>query len=321
MQHLLCHKLPSNLLVGVRHENVELSEELAKAGVIERLSYCIQDPDTNLKKVAANALCEIAKHNEELASRVAKCPGTLKAITASLADRDLELRRNSCICLANIAKHNEEIAQLVVNADLFPGIVNYGLKEDKSILQREAMQCIKEIACQSAELAKIVVDANILEPIIEYLNKNKTASRLPGIMILGFISGFTKEMAKMVVQYKGHLALLRSLRATGQPHIQSASAWSLGQIAKNSAEFTRELENAKVTDALLQAYLRAKDKTDLQTKSRRALRYIIEQAQELSTLTSLIPNAPEKILKRVVVQIGKLIMDRQDLKKSFANDG
>ena len=313
--------MQSILTYYLRHENIELAEELAKAGAIERLSYCVQDPDINLKKVSANTLCEIAKHSVQLAERIAKCPGTLKALTAALADRDLELRSNACACLGNLAKHSEEMAQLVVKANVFPGIVNYGLKEDKSVLQREAMQCIKEIVYHSNDLAKVAVDANVIEPIIAYLNKNGSLSRLPGIMCLGFISGYSKDIAKVVVQNKGHIALIRCLKASGQPYIQSAAAWSLGQIAKNSKELTHELEKAKVTDVLLQTYLKAKEKSDLKTKCKKALRHMIEQAQELNTLATLIPSAPEKVLKHVVIQITKLLKDQPELKKSFADEG
>lgn len=304
-----------------RHENKELAEEVAKAGAVERLSYCVQDPDINLKKVAANALGEIGKHSVELAERVAKCPGTLKALTAALGGRDLELRCNACGCLGSLAKHSEEIAHLIVDANLFPGIINYGLKEDKSVLQREAMQCIKEIVCHSAELAKVAAEANVIEPIIDYLNKNGSASRLPGIMCLGFISGYSKDLATAIVRGKGHIALIRCLKAPKQPHVQSAAAWCLGQIAKNSKELTHELEKAKVTDALLQTYLKAQEGSDLKAKCRRALRHMIEQAQELCTLATLIPSAPEKVLKRVVAQIAKLLKEHPELKKTFADDG
>lgn len=316
-------KLLSIFLVKIlfRHENSKLAEEVAKAGAVEHLANCIQDPEPSLKKVAAIAICEIAKHNVELAAKVADHPGALKAIAINIKDRDLELRTNVCTCLANIAKHSEEIATKVANAELFPWIIEQGLKEDKPSLQKQAMQCIKEIVGQGAELAKYVVSMNSVGPIVDYLNKTKGSGRLPAIMTLGFMSGFSKDMAKIVIQHNGHTAMVTALKEATQPHIKSAAAWSLGQLAKNSAEFAVELENAKVLPALLEAYNSAGSNADLNTKARRALRNAIEQAQELHVLTPLLKIAPEKIMKRVVRKLSDILKAKPGLKLTFANDG
>lgn len=74
------------------------------------MALCIEDPETNLKKIATMSLSEIAKHNSELAEKIANNAGTLKVLTTCLADRDWELKRNACTCLANIAKHTDELA-------------------------------------------------------------------------------------------------------------------------------------------------------------------------------------------------------------------
>ena len=309
------------MLESNRHPNQALAEEVAKAGAIEHLSNCVQDPETSLKKVAAVALCEIGKHNAELANAIASHPGTLKAITAAFKDRDMELRQNACICLANLAKHNEEIAQKVGNADLFPAIIDYCLKEEKPGLQRQAMQCIKEIAGQSAELAKMVGDPKYIDPIINYLSKAKGAGKLPAIMTLGFVAGFDKEMAKTVVQLKGHIALMDSLEHDKETHIKAAAAWSLGQIVKHSAELGSGLNDQKVMNALLKAYLYAEEKGDLQNKARRALRTMIQQCQEMSALAPLLGSAPVKILKHVVAQIGNLLKNKKELLLLFAKEG
>ena len=209
----------------------------------------------------------------------------------------------------------------MASADLFPAIIDHGLKEDKPALQRQAMQCVKEIAGQGAELAKFVVEAKALGPIVDYLNKTTNPGQLPAIMTLGFIAGFSKEMAKLVVQHKGHLALVRSLKVATQPAVKSAAAWSLGQVAKNSLELTKEMEEAKITEELLKAYLAAEENADLKNKSKRALRVIIEQSKDVFTLTPLLEAAPEKILKRVVIQMAALLKAEPKLKLRFAEEG
>lgn len=292
-----------------------------KAGAIEQLSICAQDPETNLKKVACITLSEIAKHNADLASKIASNTGTLKALTTSLKDRDLELRQNCCTCLANIAKHNEDLAQKVVNAEVFPKIITHCLKEEKKGLRRQAAQCIKEIASQNIELAKIVVAAEAVGPLVDYLNKISGAGKLPAIMTLGFLSGFDSSLAKVVVQFKGHRALVESLRTSTENHIKAAAAWSLGQIGKHSAEFGQELAKEKVLESLLEAFNISEEKGDLQKKARRALKSMIEQCQEMSALRPLLDNAPEKIVKHVVAQMANILKNKTSLKQEFAENG
>lgn len=292
-----------------------------KAGAIDQLSMCVQDPETNLKKVATTALSEIAKHNAELASKVTANTGTLKALTTSLKDRDLELRLNTCTCLANIAKHNEELAQKVVNAELFPNIITHCLKEEKSGLQRQAAQCIKEIASQSAELAKLVVAAEAVGPLVDYLNKAKGPGKLPAIMALGFISGFDQATAKVVVQNKGHRALVDTLKTSSDGHIKAAAAWSLGQIGRHSAELGQDLAKEKALETLLSAFMEAEEKGDLQKKARRALKSMIGQCQEMVALRPLLESAPEKIVKHVVAQMASILKAKTGLKQEFAENG
>jgi len=40
------------------------------AGAVPLLVLCIQEPEDDLKKIAASALSEICKHTEDLASKV-----------------------------------------------------------------------------------------------------------------------------------------------------------------------------------------------------------------------------------------------------------
>jgi hypothetical protein len=297
-----------------------LAEEVVKAGAIEQLSICVQDPETSLKKVATLALSEIAKHNPELAGKIAENAGTLKSLTNSLKDRDLELRQNTCLCLANIAKHSEELAQKVVAAELFPKIITHCLKEEKKGLQRQAAQCIKEIASQNMELAKTVVAADAIGPMVDYLKKIQGSGKLPAIMALGFIAGFDPAMAKSVVQAKGHSALVDTLRGSPETHIKAAAAWSLGQIGKHSAVVGQELTKEKVLESLLEAFNQAEEKGDLQKKARRALKSMIEQCQEMSALRPLL-EAPEKIVKHVVAQMCNILKNKTNLKQEFAENG
>jgi hypothetical protein len=305
-----------------RHNNPALAEEVAKAGAIEQLAICIQDPETCLKKIATMALSEIAKHNTELADRIASNAGTLRVLTGNLGDRDLELRQHSCTCLANIAKHSEDLAQKVASADLFPKIVDRCLKEEnKDRLQRQAALCLKEIAGQSFVLAKMVSEVGGVSCIVDYLNKAPGPAKLHAIMTLGFIAGFDHSLAKNVVQCKGDIALVGALREVKEDHIKAAASWSLGQIGRHSTELAKDLAAQNVLVELLTVFMQADVKGDLSNKTKRALRSIIQQCQEMDALQPLLEAAPDNILKHVVAQMAIILKNKPALKKDFAEKG
>ncbi len=284
----------------------------------EHLAQCVIDAGA----LDALVVSEIAKHTPELADRIANNAGTLRVLTGNLADRDFELRQHSCTCLANIAKHNEDLAQKVAGADLFPKIVDRCLKEEgKERLQRQAALCLKEIAGQSISLARMVSDVGGVSCVVDYLNKAPGAAKLHAIMTLGFISGFDQDLAKNVVQCKGHIALVNSLREVKEDHIKAAAAWSLGQIGRHSVELARDLAEQDVLRELLVVYMGADEKGDLKNKAKRALRSIIQQCQEMDALQPLLESAPEKIVKHVVAQMAIILKNKPTLKKDFAEKG
>jgi len=267
------------------------------------------------------ALSEIAKHNAELADRIANNAGTLRVLTGCLADRDWELRQYACTCLANVAKHNEDLSQKVANADLFTRLINC-IKDEKEKVQRQAILCIKEIAGQSIDLARMVSDVGGVTPyVVDYLTTAPGVAKLQAIMTLGFIAGFDHDLAKNVVQCKGHIALVGALKTVTEEHIKAAAAWSLGQIGRHSSELAKELAEQGVLNELLVAFMSTEEKGDLKTKSKRALKSIIQQCQELEALRPLLEIAPEKVLKHIVGQIAIILKNNQAVRRAFAEKG
>ena len=271
--------------------------------------------------VATVALGDVAKHNAVLAQKVAMHPGTLKVLVGSLQDRDLELRQHACGCLGHIAKHTEELAQAVVNAGLFPSIITHCLKEERLVLQKQAVQCVKEVACQSVGLSKLVVDAGVLPAITGYLAKATGAHKLPAIMTLGFVAGFDVALAQAVIKSGAHKLVIEALRHAKLEPLQSAAAWSLGQIGRHNVELGNVLASDQAMDALLAAYLSAAETSDLRKKTKRALKNLIRQCQELRALKSLVDSNSEKIAKHVVAQMAVLLNATPSLKYEFAESG
>ena len=298
-----------------------MAEEVAKAGAIEQLSLCIEDPETSLKKVSTMALSEIAKHNAELADRIANNAGTLRVLAGCLADRDWELREYACTSLANVAKHNEDLAQKVAGADVFARIINC-IKDEKEKVQRQAVLCVKEIACHSIDLAKVVCDVGgVLPYVVEYLNNARGAAKLHAITTLGYVAGFDHDLAKSVVQCKGHIALVNALRDKVEDHVKAAAAWSLGQIGRHSSELAKDLAEQKVLNELLIIYMSAEEKGDLKNKTKRALKAIIQQCQEMEALRPLLEIGNEKVLKHVVGEMAVILKANPASKRPFAEKG
>jgi len=267
------------------------------------------------------ALSEIAKHNAELADRIANNAGTLRALAGCLADRDCDLRQYACTCLANVAKHNEDLAQKVAGADVFTKLINC-IKDEKATVQKQAVLCVKEIACHSLDLAKVVCDVGgVLPFIVDYLNATKGPAKLHAITTLGYVAGFDHDLAKSVVSCKGHIALVNALREKNEDHVKAAAAWSLGQIGRHSSELAKELCDQKALNEILVCFMAAEDKSDLKVKSKRALKSIIAQCQEMEALRPLLEVATENMLKHVVAQMAVILKSNPTTRRPFAEKG
>lgn len=64
----------------------------------------LQEPDPNLKRIAALALNEVAKHSLDLAQTVIDA-GAVPYLTQQINHHDAQLKKQVCQTLSNIAKH------------------------------------------------------------------------------------------------------------------------------------------------------------------------------------------------------------------------
>jgi len=69
------------------------------ANAVSLLVICVQEPELTLKRIAATALAEIAKHTEELAQNVVD-NGAVPYLAALISHPDAQLKRQVCSCLA-----------------------------------------------------------------------------------------------------------------------------------------------------------------------------------------------------------------------------
>ena len=173
------------------------------------------------------------------------------------------------------------------------------LKDTDVYVRKNAATCIREIARQTPELAKLIVNAGGAAAIVDYISESKGNSRLPGIMTLGYISAFDESLAMGVIVSKGIAPLKDALINEPEDHIKAASAWSLGQIGRHSADHSRALAESDVPARLLAVYMEAQSE-DLKTKAKRALKSIVQMCSYLSALEPLLQTAPPNVLKYVV---------------------
>lgn len=65
------------------------------AGAVPLLVLCVQEPELSLKRVAASALSDIAKHTPELAQVVVDT-GAVPYLAPLLVNQDAKLKRQVC---------------------------------------------------------------------------------------------------------------------------------------------------------------------------------------------------------------------------------
>jgi hypothetical protein len=232
---------------------------------------------------------------------------------------DGKLKRQVCSCLSQIAKHSVDLAEVVVEAEIFPKIFQC-LKDDDTLVRRNAATCIREIAKHTPELAQLIVNAGGHSAVIEYITSARGASRLPGIMTLGYIAAFSETLAMAIVVNQGVMPLKDALTNETEHHIQAAAAWSLGQIGRHTSEHAKALAMLDVFRRLIQVYQDASSSADLKTKAQRALKSVLQKCTHLAALEPLLSdemNCPEKIVKYVVHQFAKVLPNQPNARKSL----
>jgi 3-methyladenine DNA glycosylase AlkD len=296
----------------------ELAQAVVDAGAVPQLVLCLQEPELTLKRIAASTLSEICKHSPELA-QIGVDAGCVPYLAPMIAHPDGKLKRQVCSCLAQIAKHSVDLAEVVVEAEIFPKIFQC-LKDDDALVRRNAATCIREIAKHTPELAQLIVNAGGHAAVIDYVSVSTGASRLPGIMTLGYIAAFSETLAMAIIVHQGVMALKDALVSETEHHIKAAAAWSLGQVGRHSPEHSKALAMMDVFRRLIQVYQSPDSSADLKTKAQRALKTVLQKCTHLAALEPLLTDdsqCPEKIIKYVVHQFAKVLPNQPAARKSL----
>ncbi|KAI9327408.1 armadillo-type protein [Zopfochytrium polystomum] len=309
----------------IARHNADLAQAVVDAGAIPLLVLCVQEPELSLKRIAASALSDIAKHSPELAQSVVDS-NSVPFVAPLLSNTDAKLRRQVCSALSQISKHTVDLAETVVDGEIFPNVLNC-LKDSDGYVKKNAATLICEIAKHTPELAQLIVSSGGIAAVVDYVNDSRGNSRLPGIMTLGYISAFSETLALSVIVAKGVAPLAQALVTETEDHIKAACAWSLGQIGRHSPDHAKTLADNAVLPKLLQILTSSGEASedvgsDLKTKTKRALKCILEKTLHLEALEPLLQvTTPPNILKYVVGQFAKILPNDIAARRAFVTSG
>lgn len=309
----------------IARHNGDLSQAVVDAGAIPLLVLCVQEPELSLRRIAASALSDISKHSPELAQAVVDA-NTIPFIAPLLGNADAKLKRQVCSALSQIAKHTVDLAEMVVDGEIFPNVLNC-LKDLDGYVRKNAATLVCEIAKHTPELAQLIVNSGGIAAIVDYVNESRGMARLPGIMALGYIAAFSETLALSVIVSKGVQPLAEALVSESEEHIKAACAWSLGQIGRHSPDHAKTLADHAVLSKLLKVLTsvgRSGEEVgaDLKTKTKRALKCILEKTLHLDALEPLLqPSTPPNILKYVIAQFAKILPHDVAARRAFVTSG
>ncbi|XP_054293043.1 sperm-associated antigen 6 isoform X5 [Pongo pygmaeus] len=325
--------------------NDDLAEAVVKCDILPQLVYSLAEQNRFYKKAAAFVLRAVGKHSPQLAQAIVDC-GALDTLVICLEDFDPGVKEAAAWALRYIARHNAELSQAVVDAGAVPLLV-LCIQEPEIALKRIAASALSDIAKHSPELAQTVVDAGavahlaqmILNPdaklklsqlvvnaggvaaVIDCIGSCKGNTRLPGIMMLGYVAAHSENLAMAVIISKGVPQLSVCLSEEPEDHIKAAAAWALGQIGRHTPEHARAVAVTNALPVLLSLYMSTESSEDLQVKSKKAIKNILQKCTYLPALEPFLYDAPPNILKHVVGQFSKVLPHDSKARRLFVTSG
>jgi hypothetical protein len=233
---------------------------------------------------------------------------------------DAKLKRQVFSALSQISKHSVELAEMVNEAEIFPAILK-SLKDCDEYVQKNVATLIREISKHSPELSQLIVNSGGVAAVVDFIGETQGNVRLPGIMMLGYVAAHSENLAMAVIVSKGVVQLAITLGEETDDHILATISWALGQIGRHSAEHAKAVATANVLPQLLKLYLDPSSSEDLQSKSKKALKNILNRCTHLPALEPLLHDAPPNILKRIVCQFSKILPHDPKARRMFVTTG
>ena len=157
--------------------------------------------------------------------------------------------------------------------------------------------------------------------LVDYITNIKGDPRLYGILALGFISSFKKDLAWKVIEAKAISQLADALQNEVSPQLKAAACYALGHIGRHSIKHSKEVSNSNVLSLMLYYYKDVKSTDYLKEKSKQSMKKIIDNCANLSALEPLLYVAPDNILKHILNQYVKYLKTNNHELKDFVQNG
>ncbi|XP_053119575.1 sperm-associated antigen 6 isoform X2 [Hemicordylus capensis] len=309
-QNRFYKKAAAFVLRAVGKHSPQLAQAIVDCGALDTLVICLEDFDPGVKEAASWALGYIARHNAELSQAVVDA-GAIPLLVLCIQEPEIALRRIAASALSDISKHSPELAQTVVDAGAIAHLAQMILNPDAK-LKRQVLSALSQIAKHSVDLAEMVVEAEIFPVVLtclkdsdEYVKKNAAT--------------LIREIARHTPEGVPQLAVC--LSEEPEDHIKAAAAWSLGQIGRHTPEHARAVAVANVLPVLLSLYMARESSEDLQVKTKKALKNILQKCTHLPALEPLLQDAPPNVLKHIVGQFSKVLPHDTKARRLFVTSG
>lgn len=178
----------------------------------------------------------------------------------------------------------------------------------------------------------MIVSSGGVAAVVDYVVESTGNARLPGIMTLGYIAAFSETLALAVIVAKGISPLSEALVSEPEEYVKAACAWALGQIGRHSPDHAKTLAEHAVLSKLLkvmnlparndQTASGSESLVDLKTKTKRALKSILEKTLTLEALEPLLQSSTAtNILKYVIGQFAKILPNNVAVRRQFVTCG
>ncbi|XP_011706534.1 PREDICTED: sperm-associated antigen 6-like [Wasmannia auropunctata] len=288
----------------IARHNKNLAQAAVDASAVPLLVLCLQEPELYIKQIGASAISDISKHSKELAQAVVDA-GAIFFLAKTLANPDAKAKRQALLALSSIAKHSAELAEAVVEAEILPDILVHMAHPDENV-GRVAAILTREICKHTFELAQLAVNTGGIAALLELISISKTATRLPAIIALGYIAGYSDQLAVAVIGSKGIVQLAVVLQEETEDHILAVTVWAIGQIGKHTPEHAKMVAVTNLLSKILELHNDPKSSDDLKAKCYTALKQVLQKCMYIEALESLLHDVPPTILKYVLGQFSKV---------------
>ncbi|XP_071591160.1 sperm-associated antigen 6 isoform X3 [Heliangelus exortis] len=309
-QNRFYKKAAAFVLRAVGKHSPQLAQAIVQCGALEMLVICLEDFDPGVKEAASWALGYIARHNSELSQAVVDS-GAVPLLVLCIQEPEIALKRIAASTLSDISKHSPELAQTVVDAGAIAHLAQMILNPDAK-LKRQVLSALSQIAKHSVDLAELVVEAEIFPVVLTCLKDSDEYVKKNGATLI-------REIAKHSPE--GIPPLCACLIEEDEDHIKAAAAWALGQIGRHTPEHARAVAVTNVLPTLLAMYMDTHSSEDLQIKTKKALKSILQKCVYLPALEPLLHDAPLNIMKHIIGQFSKVLPHDSQARRLFVTSG